>query len=212
MQIQITTRHHLIPIRMFYLCLYSVAQSHLTLCNPMDCRPPGSSVHRIFQVRILEWVAISFSSDLPDPGIEPMSLASPTLAGRFFTTVPPGKPLLERLLSKARTYSAEDLLYNTVPIVNDMLLCSLKFVNKLNHMLNALTTMKKTIPLSLSSVSFWLNNLPVGFWSSWQMWKRPIVRTLGSKKARFAETTDVRQATQLPHSALSVNSQNLQKA
>jgi len=67
----------------------------------MDCRPPGSSVHRIFQARILEWVAISFSSDLPDPGMEPMSLASPTLAGRFFTTVPPGKPLLERLLSKS---------------------------------------------------------------------------------------------------------------
>ena len=35
-----------------------VAQSHLTLCNPMDCSPPGSSVHGIFQVRILEWVAI----------------------------------------------------------------------------------------------------------------------------------------------------------
>ena len=30
-------------------------------CNPMDCSPPGSSVHGILQVRILEWVAISFS-------------------------------------------------------------------------------------------------------------------------------------------------------
>ena len=128
--------------------------SHVRLFETLWTGLQGSSVHGIFQARILEWVAISFSSDLPDPGIEPMSLASPTLAGRFFTTVPPGKPLLERLLSKARTYSAEDLLYNTVPIVNDMLLCSLKFVNKLNHMLNALTTMKKTIPLSLSSVSF----------------------------------------------------------
>ena len=38
-----------------------VAQSYLTLCNPMDCRPPGSSIHGIFQGRILEWVAISFS-------------------------------------------------------------------------------------------------------------------------------------------------------
>ena len=84
------------------LCLCSVAQSHLTLCNPMDFSPPGSSVHRIFRARILEWVAISFSSDLPDPGIEPMSLASPTLAGSFFTTAPPGKPLLERLLSKSQ--------------------------------------------------------------------------------------------------------------
>ena len=38
-----------------------VAQSCPTLCDPMDCSPPGSSVHRIFQTRILEWVAISSS-------------------------------------------------------------------------------------------------------------------------------------------------------
>ena len=35
----------------------SVAQSCLTLCDPMDCSPPGSSVHGIFQTRIPEWVA-----------------------------------------------------------------------------------------------------------------------------------------------------------
>ena len=45
----------------------------------------------ILQARILEWVAISYSSDLPNPGIEPMSLASPPLAGGLFTTVPPRK-------------------------------------------------------------------------------------------------------------------------
>ena len=38
-----------------------VAQSCPTLCDPMDHGPPGSSVHEILQVRILEWVAISFS-------------------------------------------------------------------------------------------------------------------------------------------------------
>ena len=38
-----------------------VAQSCLTLCDPMDCSLPGSSVHGIFQARILEWIAISFS-------------------------------------------------------------------------------------------------------------------------------------------------------
>ena len=37
-----------------------VAQSCPTPCDPMDCSPPGSSVHGIFQARILEWVAISF--------------------------------------------------------------------------------------------------------------------------------------------------------
>ena len=38
-----------------------VDQSYLTLHDPMDCSPPGFSVHGIFQARILEWVAISFS-------------------------------------------------------------------------------------------------------------------------------------------------------
>ena len=38
----------------------SVAQWCLTLCNPLDCSPPGSSVYGILQARILEWVAISF--------------------------------------------------------------------------------------------------------------------------------------------------------
>ena len=37
-------------------------QSCLTLCDPMDCRPPGSSVHGIFQARILEWVAMLYSA------------------------------------------------------------------------------------------------------------------------------------------------------
>ena len=39
----------------------AVAQYYLTLCDPMDCSPPGSSVHEIAQARILEWVAIPFS-------------------------------------------------------------------------------------------------------------------------------------------------------
>ena len=38
-----------------------VAQSCLTLSNPVDCSPPGSSVHGIFQARVLEWDAIAFS-------------------------------------------------------------------------------------------------------------------------------------------------------
>ena len=37
-------------------------QSCPTLCDPMDCSPPGSSIHGIFQARVLEWVAIAFSS------------------------------------------------------------------------------------------------------------------------------------------------------
>ena len=51
----------------------------------MDYSPAGSSVHGIFQARILDWVAISYSRDLSDPEIETVSLASPALADGFFT-------------------------------------------------------------------------------------------------------------------------------
>ena len=52
------------------MCARSVAQSCPTLCDPLVYSPPGPPVHGIFQARILEWVAIPFSGDLPDPGIE----------------------------------------------------------------------------------------------------------------------------------------------
>ena len=45
-----------------------VAQSCLTPSDPMDCSLPGSSVHGIFQARVLEWVAIAFSTALLSPG------------------------------------------------------------------------------------------------------------------------------------------------
>ena len=51
----------------------------LTHCDPMDCSPPGSSVHGILQARTLEWIAMSPPGDLPDPGIESMSPAAPAL-------------------------------------------------------------------------------------------------------------------------------------
>ena len=44
-----------------------VTQSCLTVCDPIDCSPPGSSIHGIFQARILEWVAISFSTSYSRP-------------------------------------------------------------------------------------------------------------------------------------------------
>ena len=46
---------------LFSKVLVLVAQSCPTLCDPMDCSPPGSSGHGILQARMLEWVAISFS-------------------------------------------------------------------------------------------------------------------------------------------------------
>ena len=65
-----------------------VAQSCLTLCNPMDFSPPGSSVHGILQARVLECVGIYFSRSSSRP--RDWTQVSGT-AGRFFTTEPPGK-------------------------------------------------------------------------------------------------------------------------
>ena len=59
-----------------------VAQSCPTLCNPMDCRLPRSSLHGISQARILEWVAISFSRLSSQP--RDRSWVS-CISGRFFT-------------------------------------------------------------------------------------------------------------------------------
>ena len=44
-----------------YVCVHVCAQSYMMLCDPMDCSPPGSSVHGVFQTRILERVATSYS-------------------------------------------------------------------------------------------------------------------------------------------------------
>ena len=75
-----------------YVCTCIYAQSCLTLCDPMDGSPPGSSVHGISQARILEWVAIPFPGDLPHPGIKTISQFS-CIGRQFFTTEPPGKPI-----------------------------------------------------------------------------------------------------------------------
>ena len=64
----------------------SVTQSCPTLCNLMGCSPPVSSLHGIFQARILNGLLFPPPGDLPDPGIKPVCLA---LAGRFFPTAPP---------------------------------------------------------------------------------------------------------------------------
>ena len=59
-----------------------VAQSCLTLCDPMDCTLPGFSIHGIFQARVLEWVAISFSRGSSQPRDR---IQVSRIAGRRFT-------------------------------------------------------------------------------------------------------------------------------
>ena len=76
------------------------AQLCPTLCDPKDCSPPDSSVHRIFQARILEWVAISSSRESSQPELQHVSLASPSLAGGFFTTAHLGNQWLHNAGTK----------------------------------------------------------------------------------------------------------------
>ena len=68
-------------------------QSWTTLCNPMNCSPPGSSVHGISQARLPEWMPFHSPGDLPDPGIEP---PSPALQAVPLLIEPPGKPRYEK--------------------------------------------------------------------------------------------------------------------
>ena len=77
-----------------YTCIAcSVAQSWSTLCDPMDCSPPGFSDHGISGARKMECgLPFPLPGDLPNPGIKPTSPPSPALAGGFFTTKPPGNP------------------------------------------------------------------------------------------------------------------------
>ena len=71
------------------VCL--VTQLYPTLCNPMDCSPSGSSVHRIFQARILELLSFPSPGNVSHPGIKPVSLVSPALQADSLPVVPPGK-------------------------------------------------------------------------------------------------------------------------
>ena len=67
-----------------------VAQLCATLCDPMDCSPPGSPVHGILQARILDWVAISFSRGSCSPRDQTWVSR---IAGRAAPTGPPGNSL-----------------------------------------------------------------------------------------------------------------------
>ena len=75
------------PKILWFLVYCMDVQSCPTLCNPMNCSPPGSSVRGIFQARTLDGLPFFSSGDLPIPGIEPVSLTSAALAGGFLATV-----------------------------------------------------------------------------------------------------------------------------
>ena len=91
-----------------------------TLCNPMDCSPPGSSVHGMFQARKLEWVAISFSRDLPNPGIEPASVESPALQADSLPLSHLGSPFSGHYLNPSLApVTFQRILYFTCCLIYD---------------------------------------------------------------------------------------------
>ena len=73
------------------MCMLSL-QSCLTLCDPMDCSPPGCSVRGILQARILEWVAMPSSRESSPPRDSTRVSFSSCIAGGFFIAKPPEKP------------------------------------------------------------------------------------------------------------------------
>ena len=78
------------PSYYFIVVCVLISQSRSTVCDSKDCNPPGASLHGILQARILEWVAILFSRDIPDPGIKLKSL---TLQASFLPSELLGKPI-----------------------------------------------------------------------------------------------------------------------
>ena len=84
-------------------CLWWASRMHAkalqwcsTLCDPMDCSPPASSVHGILQARILEWVIMPSSREPSRPRIEPASFKFPAFAHMLgsLPLVQPGKPVV----------------------------------------------------------------------------------------------------------------------
>ena len=88
------------------MCMWSVAQLCLTLCGPMDCSPPGSSVHGILQEKILEWGAISYSGGVfPTQGSKPCLFHLRLWQADSLPLVPPVKPLSDLSLANVCFYS-----------------------------------------------------------------------------------------------------------
>ena len=100
-----------------HVCAQSL-YSCLTLCDPMECSWPGSSVHGIFPARILQW-ACPPPGDLPHPGIKP---TSPALQADFFFFLPSetlGKPTVSAFRRQTRVSQYFNLIktvnsFNTV--------------------------------------------------------------------------------------------------
>ena len=84
----------------FKMCVRAKSvQSSRTLCDPMDCSLPGSSLYGTLQARILDWVAVSSSRGSSWLGNWTRVSCSSCITGEFFTAEPPGKPITSKYIS-----------------------------------------------------------------------------------------------------------------
>ena len=86
---------------LFACCACLVARSCLTLCDPLDCSSPGSSVHGMFETKIQVWVAISSFRGSSGPRDWTRVSWVSCIAGRFLTTEPWGRPISSLLYEYA---------------------------------------------------------------------------------------------------------------
>ena len=99
------------PIASSEVVAVLVSQSCLTLCDPVDCSPPGSSAHGILQARVLEWVAMPSSRRCSQPRDQTRVSC---ITGRFFTTEPPGKPISSSNYKQKQTNKQNPLISITI--------------------------------------------------------------------------------------------------
>ena len=125
-------------------------QSCSTLCNPMDCSPPRSSVHGILQTRILEWVAIPFSRGFSWPR-DRTQVSS--IAGRFFTIWASRETNLLPPCSKAHYLLSEFQEEPSTHCCFHLCLSPASFPTQLPH--NFFSTIAKPISFKISMTLFY---------------------------------------------------------
>ena len=150
------------------VCMCSVAQLCPTLCDLTDCSSSDSSVGFSRQEY---WSGLPFppTGDLPNPGIETMSLASPALVGGLFTTEPSGKPLNMFQFSSVQSLSRVRLFVTpwiaarqaSLSITNSrssLRLTSIESVMPSSHLILCRPLLLPPMPLSIGLFQ-WVNSL-----------------------------------------------------
>ena len=124
--------------------------SHVWLfVTPLDCESSDSYAHGISQARILEWVVSSCSSGSPWPRDQLEALASPALTGKFFTTLPPGKPNNKHYSSESDSWDHISLIVSNYFFLVKYLHFYLPELQSFVHAISLATWKAHTLPINL---------------------------------------------------------------